>query len=114
MKAANHFPKLIAQHPAADILIDGLSSHLIQAGAQQFVFMQFEDDVVVAEHSHEAQWGVVLEGTMALTIEGERRTLLKGDTYFIDKDVPHSAIIKKGYSDLTLFDQADRYKIRER
>ena len=111
MKVTNHFPNLIAQHPAADIPIDGLSSHLIQAGPQQFVFMQFDDDVVVAEHSHEAQWGVVLEGTMELTIAGERRTLQKGDSYFIDKGMPHSAIIKKGYSDLTLFDQADRYKI---
>ena len=62
------------------------------------------------DHSHNAQWGVVLDGQMELTINGQTKTLTKGDSYYIEKDVIHSAKIKKGYKDLTLFDQADRYK----
>ena len=112
MDCKGKLPHIIEQHPAADIPISGLTSHLVQAGEQQFVFMQFDADVQVAEHAHEAQWGVVLEGTMDLTVAGERRTLCKGDTYFIGKGVPHSAVIHKGYSDLTLFDQVDRYQVR--
>jgi len=56
------FPNLISRHPEADIPLDGVKSHLIQAGQQQFVFMQFDQDVEVPENSHEAQWGVILEG----------------------------------------------------
>lgn len=106
------FPDIISQHPTADIPIDGAMAHLVQAGQQQFIFMHFDKDAEVAEHSHEAQWGVVLEGQMELTINGQKKILKKGDTYFIDKDVTHSAKIKAGYTDLTLFNQADRYKIK--
>ncbi|MCZ4695754.1 cupin domain-containing protein [Ancylomarina euxinus] len=106
------FPEIIEKHPNADIPIAGLVSKLIQAGNQQFVFMEFDEDIEVADHFHNAQWGVVLEGEMVLSIDGIPRTLSKGDTYYIEKDVVHSAKIKKGYKDLTLFDQVDRYKIK--
>jgi quercetin dioxygenase-like cupin family protein len=104
------FPDIIIRHPSADIPVDGVTSRLVQAGQQQFIFMEFDRDVNVTDHCHNAQWGVVLDGQMELTIDGQARMLTKGDSYFIDKDVIHSAKIKKGYKDLTLFDQADRYK----
>ncbi len=110
MTMNKYFPDIIASHPEADIPVDGVSSRLIQAGQQQFVFMHFDKDVEVPEHSHEAQWGVVLDGVMELTIAGEKINLKKGDTYSIDKNVKHSAIIKKGYADLALFNQTDRYR----
>lgn len=104
------FPDIITRHPSAEIPLEGVTSRLVQAGQQQFIFMEFDRDVDVPDHSHNAQWGVVLDGQMDLTIEGRTRILTKGDSYFIDKDIIHSAKIKKGYKDLTLFDQADRYK----
>ena len=104
------FPDIINKQPIADIPLDGVNSRLIQAGQQQFIFMEFDQDVDVPAHSHKAQWGVVLDGQMELTIEGQTKTLRKGDSYFIEKDKVHSAKIKKGFKDLTLFDQADRYK----
>ena len=109
-KQTTFFPDIITQHPEADIPVDGVISRLIQAGQQQFIFMEFDQDVEVPDHSHNAQWGVVLDGQMELTIDGQIKTLTKGDSYYIDKDVIHSAKIKKGYKDLTLFDQTDRYK----
>ena len=104
------FPGIITGLPAAELPIAGLSSHLFQGERQQFIFMEFDEDVAVPEHSHEAQWGVVLDGRIELTIGGELRVLRKGDTYFIPKSVPHSARIERGYKDLTLFDQRDRYR----
>ena len=106
------FPEIITNLPEADIPIEGLSSHLFQGENQQVVFMSFEDDVSVPEHSHKAQWGVVLDGEIELTIDGKKCTLTKGDTYFIPEDIKHSAKIKKGYKDLTLFNQKDRYKTK--
>jgi len=112
MPKENFFPEIIATLPEADIPIQGVHSHLFQGENQQFVFMSFENDVEVPEHSHEAQWGVVLDGEIELTIDGKKYTFTKGDTYFIPKDVKHSAKIKKGYKDLTLFNQKDRYKAK--
>ncbi len=106
-------PEIIKKHPSADIPVDGVHSHLIQAGNQQFVFMEFEQDAVVSTHSHNAQWGVILEGEMELTINGVAKTLRRGDSYSIGKDELHSAKIRKSYKDLTLFDQVDRYKEKQ-
>jgi len=110
MDTRQHFPGIIDRHPEADIPIPGLTSRLIQAGDQQFVFMAFAEDAVIPVHSHNAQWGVVLDGEIELTINGKIKHLKKGDSYFIEKGVPHSARISEGYKDLTLFDQPDRYK----
>jgi quercetin dioxygenase-like cupin family protein len=106
------FPEIITTLPEVDIPVAGLRSHLLQGENQQIVFMSFEEDVEIPEHVHGAQWGVVLDGQGELTIDGHTRTLGRGDTYFIGKGVKHSATAKKGYKDLTLFDQKDRYRAR--
>ena len=108
----DYFPEIITNLPEADIPIEGLRSHILQGQNTQILFMSFENDVEVPEHSHEAQWGVVLDGETELTINGNTNTFTKGDTYFIPKDIKHSAKIKKGYKDLTLFNQKDRYKAK--
>ncbi len=104
------FPNIISDLPQANIPIEGLTSYLLQCTKHQIIFMSFENDVGVPEHSHESQWGVVLSGEIELKIDGEKRLFKKGDTYFIPKDVLHSAKIKAGYKDLTLFNQKDRYQ----
>jgi quercetin dioxygenase-like cupin family protein len=113
MPKENFFPEIITKLPEADIPIEGVNSHLFQGQNQQFVFMSFEKDAEVPEHSHEGQWAVILDGEIELTIDGKKYTFKKGDTYYIPKGVKHSARIKKGYKDLTLFDQKDRYKVKE-
>jgi quercetin dioxygenase-like cupin family protein len=112
MSKEEFFPEMITNLPEADIPIQGLHSYLFQGEEQQFVFMSFENDVEVPEHSHEAQWGVVLDGEIELTIDSKKCILTNGDTYFVPKDVKHSARIRKGYKDLTLFNQKDRYRAK--
>ncbi|MBA3015463.1 MAG: cupin domain-containing protein [Proteobacteria bacterium] len=104
------FPEIISKLPPADIPINGLSSHILQGSDQQILFMEFEYDIEIPEHSHEAQWGAVLSGEIELTIDGQTRNFKKGDTYFIPATTTHSAKIKAGYKDITLFNQKDRYK----
>lgn len=112
MPKENFLPEIITNLPEADISLEGVYSHLFQCENQQFVFMSFEKDVEIAEHSHAAQWGVILDGEIELTIGNKNYKFKKGDTYFIPKNVKHSARIKGGYKDLTLFDQKDRYKAK--
>ncbi|MFQ6115835.1 MAG: cupin domain-containing protein, partial [bacterium] len=80
MPKENFFPEIITNLPEADVPIKGVHSYLFQGENQQFVFMSFENDVKVREHSHEAQGGVVLNGEIELTIEGKKCTFTKGDT----------------------------------
>ena len=112
MPKNNFFPEIITKLPEAKIPLEGLRSYLFQGENQQIVFMNFESDAQIPEHSHQAQWGVVLDGEIELTIAGKQRTFKKGDTYFIPEGVKHGAKIKAGYKDLTLFDQKDRYKTK--
>jgi quercetin dioxygenase-like cupin family protein len=109
MSKESFYPDIIKNLPQADIPIEGITSYLLQGENQQVVFMSFDKDVSVPEHSHAAQWGVVLDGESELTIGGKLHVLKKGDTYYIPKDVPHSGKLKAGFKDVTVFDQKDRY-----
>ena len=113
MPNENFFPAIITDLQEADIPIEGLRAYLLQSINQQILFMTFENDVEIPEHSHEAQWGVVLDGEIELTIDGTKHTFKKGETYFIPKGVTHSAKIIKGYKDITLFNQKDRYEVKK-
>ena len=111
MSKENFYPEIITNLPRADIPIEGITSYLLQGEDQQVVFMSFDKDVSVPEHSHATQWGVVLDGESELTIGGKVHVLKKGDTYSIPKDVPHSGRLKAGFKDVTVFDQKDRYSV---
>ncbi|MHC4659556.1 MAG: cupin domain-containing protein [Planctomycetota bacterium] len=104
------FPEPITDLPEADIPLNGVKSYLSQSIGHQIIFMEFSEDVDVPAHSHESQWGIVLEGRIELNIAGAERTYSKGDRYFIPKGVEHSAHIHAGYADATFFNQEDRYK----
>ena len=107
---SNIFPEPIINLPKADIPIEGLKAFLSPSDSHQILFMEFREDIEVPEHTHESQWGVVLEGKSELTINGVLHIFEKGDTYFIPAGTPHSAKIYSGYSDVTFFNQPDRYQ----
>ncbi len=107
------FPEPIRILPEADIPLNGLKAYLSQSDDHQILFMQFDEDVEVAEHSHESQWGVVLEGRIDLMVEGIQQTYTKGDRVFIPKGAKHSAKIYAGYADISFFNQQDRYKKKQ-
>ncbi len=103
------FPEPIRKLPQADVPLAGSISFLSQSGTHQVLFMEFDREINVPEHAHAAQWAVVVEGRIDLTVQGERRTYVRGDRYFIPAGTRHSARIHPGYADVTYFDQPDRY-----
>lgn len=103
------FPEPIQKLPLADIPLKGCEAHLLQGQEQQLIFMSFAEDVILQPHAHAAQWAVVLSGEIELTIGENTRVYHEGDTYFIPSGTVHSGKIFTGYSDVTLFDQKDRY-----
>ena len=107
---ANDFPpRVLASLPKANVPLPGVQAQLLQGDSWQMLFMTFSQDVELSEHSHEEQWGVVIEGRIDLTVDGETRTLQRGERYEIPAGVPHSAKIYAGYADITLFASPDRY-----
>ena len=103
------FPGPIRNLPEADIPLEGIKAYLSQADTHQIIFMEFENDVYFPEHSHAAQIGIVLEGKIDLTIDGNQVTYEKGDKYYIPESVLHSAKIYAGYADITFFNEPHRY-----
>ena len=55
------FPEPVTALPEADIPLKGVKAYLSQADRHQIIFMAFEEDVDLPEHSHAAQVGFVLE-----------------------------------------------------
>ncbi|HEY7441852.1 MAG TPA: cupin domain-containing protein [Vicinamibacterales bacterium] len=54
--------------------------------------VELDAGAVVPSHSHpHEQAGIVLEGTLELTIDGQVRTLEAGEAYIIPGNVTHSA-----------------------
>lgn len=108
------FPEPITDLPEADVPIKGIKAYLSQGVNHQIVFMQFSENVEVPEHFHESQWGIVLEGKIELTIGGIKNVYVKGDRFWIDKNIKHSAKIYAGYASMEFFNQMDRYKLKNK
>jgi len=107
------FPEPIRKLPEADIPLKGIRAYLSQSDKHQILFMQFEEDTDLPEHSHAAQVGIVLEGKIDLVIDGKEHTFTKGDRYYIPDGVKHSGKIYSGYADITFFDEPNRYSPKE-
>jgi quercetin dioxygenase-like cupin family protein len=107
------FPEPIRNLPNADVPLEGVKAYLSQSENHQIIFMEFSKDVEAPEHSHESQWGIVLEGKIDLVVGGVKKTYTKGGHYFIPKGVEHSAKVYAGYADITFFNQKDRYKAKQ-
>lgn len=106
------FPEAIRKLPEADIPIPGITAFLSQDKNHQIVFMHFNQDVEVPAHSHGAQWGIVLEGQITLTIVDNEQKYTKGDRFYILEGETHSAKILAGYASMEFFADKDRYKAK--
>jgi quercetin dioxygenase-like cupin family protein len=106
------FPEPIIKLPIADMPFENYEAHISQGKDHQIVFMKFNEDIVLSEHSHESQWGIVLEGKIELNIGGTTKLYTKGDRYYIEKGVLHSGKIFAGYADMTFFNEKDRYNVK--
>src|SRR5262249_57775395 len=88
------FPKVISTLPQADIAFKGVEGWLSQAKDHQLVFMDIAPIGEVAPHAHGAQWGIVVDGAMELTIGGKNHTYPTGDNYFIPQGTGHPARLR--------------------
>ncbi len=106
------FPIVVRNLPQADLPFDGLRGWLLQSESGQVLFNESDVELVVPQHSHGDQWGVVIDGRIDLTIAESTYTYVRGDTYFIPDGVQHRARIHPGYRAVDYFVDCDRYHPR--
>jgi quercetin dioxygenase-like cupin family protein len=107
------YPEMILNLPDIDLALEGVHGKLLQAGDYQIAFFDIRPGAKVPAHSHDAQFGVMLDGEMDLTIGGKTRTVKRGDNYFIPKGVEHSAVFRTHVLVMDLFAEPARYKAKD-
>jgi quercetin dioxygenase-like cupin family protein len=112
MAKESDFPDVIKNLPEADLHFPGVQGWIFQGKSNQVGFFDIAPLGDVEEHAHGAQWGIVLEGEMELTISGVKRTYRKGAVYNIPSGAPHSGKFPTHMRSLEFFEDKDRYKLR--
>jgi len=112
MNTHNIFPDIITSFPEANIPLEGVTAWLGQGNTFQVVFLSFDRDTHVPEHSHGEQWEIVLEGMVDVTMNGKETRYRKGDRFFVPDGVPHKAFVHKGFHSIAIFNQTDRYQAK--
>jgi len=107
----NEFPTVITALPEADMPFKGVKAWILQGEKHQLIFFEMQPVAIVPEHSHNyAQWGMLIEGEMKLTINGKTLTIKKGDEYLIPRQAKHHATFPTKTRVIDFFSEKTRYK----
>ncbi len=108
------YPEIVTNLPEAEIKFSGVRGWLSQGEGHQVVFMEIQPIGKIPDHAHGAQWGIVVDGEMSLTIAGVTQTYHKGDHYYIPSGVVHSAEFKRKTYAIDFFADRNRYPIKNK
>ncbi len=103
------YPEFLRNLPEVDMPFKGIKAWLVQSDKTQVVFFDIEAVGEVPPHAHCAQWGMVIEGAMKLTIGGNTQIYKKGDWYYIPEGTEHSATFLSRVQVIDVFDDPNRY-----
>jgi quercetin dioxygenase-like cupin family protein len=104
------YPDFFKSLPQVDLPIDGVKGWLAQGDTFQIVFFEIQPNVTIPPHSHKAQWGILIEGALTLTIGEEVYELKQGDSYYIPEGVIHSGTAHTFTRAMDFFAEPHRYK----
>ncbi len=110
MPSAPYAP-FMKQFPLANLPAKEITAHVLSdlAGGGQAVFFEMQAGAVIAPHSHDEQWGVVVDGELDFTMEGTTRRNRGGDSYYVPAGVTHSAVALTACRVIEVF-KGERFK----
>ena len=108
----NPYADWIQGLPQVDTPFEGLEGRMIAGPHGQTVFFRAEEEFEVPAHAHGAQWGVVVAGTLYLTVDGQTNTYGPGETYDIPAGAENAARLEAGTSVIDVFQDPDRYSAK--
>jgi hypothetical protein len=97
------WPPFFEMLPRAELTVQGLEGRMLRCDAWLVLFMHADREVVVPRHHHGAQWGMVLDGQMELSIGDEQHAYRRGDSHFIPDGVEHEATLHAGWKGIYVF-----------
>jgi quercetin dioxygenase-like cupin family protein len=98
------FPESVRRLPRTQL--SGIDAYIHDDGRTQILFMELapgRPEVVVPTHTHDVEWGIVVEGEIRMTIAGKEETHGPGSTHLIPAQVPHSFRFQPGTSSVHYF-----------
>ncbi len=93
------FPVSIRALPKTSLL--GVDVYVHDNGSSQVLFMELpaeRTEVVVPTHTHDVEWGIVVEGEVEITVNGKAERHGPGATHHIPANAPHSIRFTPGTS----------------
>jgi len=81
----------------------GLRGHILRGERGWVIFMVADRDVSIPMHHHGAQWGIVLDGEMTLTMNDQTTTYRRGEAHYIPTGVDHEAHLRAGWRGMYVF-----------
>lgn len=85
----HHFPDLIRRLPDFEGPFD---AHRLEASGCDVLFASYPAGTEIEPHTHPTRnCGVITQGALLLTSQGEETTYDVGDWYFLDSNEEHSA-----------------------
>ncbi len=93
------FPDSIHALPKASLL--GVDVYVHDDGKSQVLFMELpahRPEILVPTHTHDVEWGIVVEGEIEITVNGRAERHGPGETHFIPAQAPHSIRFTPGTS----------------
>lgn len=111
MREASRFPEFIAALPEASFREEARVA-IHQGARSQVLFIEAVRDFAVPPHVHAAEWGVILEGEIEMTIDGKTELHRAGEEHVIPAGVEHAFAWRKGTRAVLFFDEPQRVKPR--
>ena len=108
------YPEVITCLTEADMKPKGIRAWILQGQRHQLVFFEMDSSAVVPEHSHDyPQWGIMVDGKMELTVDGQPHIVDKGDEYLIPAGAKHFARFFGKCRVMDLFSEKSRYQAKK-
>ncbi|MCI4323430.1 MAG: cupin domain-containing protein [Thermoplasmata archaeon] len=98
------FPSTVRNLPKTNL--HGIDVFVHDDGRTQVLFMELprnRPEATVPVHTHDDEWGIVVEGEIEMNLAGQIERHGPGSTHWIQRDLPHSFRFAPGTSSIHYF-----------